>query len=119
MGADVVGGLPWFELLDEEARTHIDFCFELAKKHDKDIHMLVDDTDNPLSRSLEYLAAKEQYERQRSWRSFQHLMERLLQLQSTNAIIQSLMQERLLEQMTAGAAPDDSADVVSKTRGAA
>ena len=68
---------------------------------------------------LEYLAAKEQYERQRSWRSFQHLMERLLQLQSTNAIIQSLMQERLLEQMTAGAAPDDSADVVSKTRGAA
>jgi cytosine/creatinine deaminase len=58
MGADVVGGLPWFELLDEEARTHIDFCFELAKKYDKDIHMLVDDTDNPLSRSLEYLAFK-------------------------------------------------------------
>ncbi len=58
MGADVVGGLPWFELLDEEARTHIDLCFELATKHDKDIHMLVDDTDNPLSRSLEYLAIK-------------------------------------------------------------
>jgi cytosine deaminase len=58
MGADVVGGLPWFEMLDEDARSHIDFCFELAKKHDKDIHMLVDDTDNPLSRSLEYLAVK-------------------------------------------------------------
>tara|TARA_B100000686_G_C16791344_1_gene978932 strand:- start:340 stop:1581 length:1242 start_codon:yes stop_codon:yes gene_type:complete len=58
MGADVVGGLPWHEHLDEDARTHIDFCFELAMEHDKDIHMLVDDTDNPNSRSLEYLASK-------------------------------------------------------------
>lgn len=58
LGADVVGGLPWFEMLDEDARTHIDWCFELAKKYDKDIHMLVDDTDNPMSRSLEYLAVK-------------------------------------------------------------
>jgi cytosine/creatinine deaminase len=58
LGADVVGGLPWFEMLDEDARAHIDWCFELAKKHDKDIHMLVDDTDNPKSRSLEYLAVK-------------------------------------------------------------
>ena len=58
MGADVVGGLPWFEMLDEDARTHIDHCFKLAKQYDKDIHMLVDDTDNPLSRSLEYLAVK-------------------------------------------------------------
>ncbi|HLX55815.1 MAG TPA: amidohydrolase family protein, partial [Ktedonobacteraceae bacterium] len=45
-------------MLDDEARAHIDFCFELAKRYDKDIHMLVDDTDNPLSRSLEYLAVK-------------------------------------------------------------
>jgi cytosine/creatinine deaminase len=58
LGADVVGGLPWFELLDEDARAHIDFCFALAKRNDKDIHMLVDDTDNALSRSLEYLAVK-------------------------------------------------------------
>ncbi len=58
LGADVVGGLPWFEMLDDDARAHIDFCFELAKRYDKDIHMLVDDTDNPLSRSLEYLAVK-------------------------------------------------------------
>jgi cytosine/creatinine deaminase len=62
LGADVVGGLPWFEMLDEEARSHIDFCFELAKRYDKDIHMLVDDTDNPLSRSLEYLAVKTMHE---------------------------------------------------------
>jgi cytosine/creatinine deaminase len=58
MGADVVGGLPWHEYLDEDARSHIDLCFQLAKKYDKDIHMLVDDTDNPQSRSLEYLAVK-------------------------------------------------------------
>ncbi len=58
IGADVVGGLPWHEHLDEDARSHIDFCFDLAKKYDKDIHMLVDDTDNPNSRSLEYLAVK-------------------------------------------------------------
>ena len=58
LGANVVGGLPWFEMLDEEAHAHIDFCFQLAKRYDKDIHMLVDDTDNQLSRSLEYLAVK-------------------------------------------------------------
>jgi cytosine/creatinine deaminase len=58
LGADVVGGLPWFEMLDEDAHMHIDCCFELAKKHNKDIHMLVDDTDDPMSRSLEYLAVK-------------------------------------------------------------
>ena len=58
MGADVVGGLPWHEHLDEDARSHIDLCFDLAGKYDKDIHMLVDDTDNPNSRSLEYLAVK-------------------------------------------------------------
>lgn len=58
MGADVVGGLPWHEHIDEDARSHIDLCFDLAKKYDKDIHMLVDDTDNPNSRSLEYLAVK-------------------------------------------------------------
>ena len=58
IGADVVGGLPWHEHLDEDAHAHIDFCFELAMEYDKDIHMLVDDTDNANSRSLEYLAAK-------------------------------------------------------------
>jgi len=58
MGCDVVGGLPWYEYTDEEARQHIDTCFDLAKRHDLDIHMLVDDTDDANSRSLEYLALK-------------------------------------------------------------
>lgn len=57
-GCDVVGGLPWYEYTDDEARRHIDICFGMAIKHDLDIHMLVDDTDDPNSRSLEYLALK-------------------------------------------------------------
>ena len=57
-GCDVVGGLPWYEYTDAEAREHIDVCFALAERHDLDIHMLADDTDDPNSRSLEYLAWK-------------------------------------------------------------
>jgi len=57
-GCDVVGGLPWYEYSDAEARQHIDICFDLAKQHDLDVHMLVDDTDDANSRSLEYLALK-------------------------------------------------------------
>jgi cytosine/creatinine deaminase len=58
LGANIVGGLPWYERLDHHMHEHIDFCFELAKRTDTDIHMLADDTDNPTSRSLEYLAAR-------------------------------------------------------------
>jgi cytosine deaminase len=57
-GCDIVGGLPWYEYTDAEARDHIDVCFDIAKKYDRDIHMLVDDTDDENSRSLEYLALK-------------------------------------------------------------
>jgi cytosine deaminase len=57
-GCDIVGGLPWYEYTDGEARQHIDICFDIAKRHDLDIHMLVDDTDDANSRSLEYLALK-------------------------------------------------------------
>ncbi|MEA2197238.1 MAG: cytosine/creatinine deaminase [Solirubrobacteraceae bacterium] len=58
LGADVVGGLPWYERSDRHVHEHIDFCFELADRYAKDIHMLVDDTDDPTSRSLEYLALR-------------------------------------------------------------
>jgi cytosine deaminase len=57
-GCDIVGGLPWYEYTDEEARQHIDSCFNIAKRYDRDIHMLVDDTDDTNSRSLEALALK-------------------------------------------------------------
>jgi cytosine/creatinine deaminase len=58
LGCDVVGGLPWYERLDKHGQEHVDFCFELAKRTDKDIHMLADDTDDPYSRTLEYLAVR-------------------------------------------------------------
>ena len=58
LGADVVGGLPWHERTDEDVRAHVDYCFDLAKKHGTDIHVLADDTLDPDSRSLEYLAEK-------------------------------------------------------------
>src|SRR4249920_4013370 len=57
-GCDIVGGLPWYEYTNAEAREHIDICFDIAKRYDRDIHMLVDDTDDANSRSLEYLALK-------------------------------------------------------------
>ena len=58
LGADVVGGLPWVEPTEADQRRHVDFCFELARERDADIHMLVDDTLDPSSRTLEYLAVK-------------------------------------------------------------
>ena len=58
IGCDIVGGLPWYEYTDADARDHINVCFDLAKKYDRDVHMLVDDTDDENSRSLEYLAWK-------------------------------------------------------------
>jgi hypothetical protein len=48
---------------------------------------------------LEYLAAKEEYERYKTGRAYKRFTDRLLQLQSTNAIITSLINEHTLEQM--------------------
>jgi cytosine deaminase len=59
LGADVVGGFPWFEYLDDQARAHIDAIFALAQRYDRPIHMLVDDApEDPTTRNLEYLALK-------------------------------------------------------------
>jgi cytosine/creatinine deaminase len=57
-GCDVVGGLPWYEYTDADAREHIDVCFAIARRHDLDVHVLADDTDDANSRTLEYLAWK-------------------------------------------------------------
>jgi cytosine deaminase len=59
LGVDAVGGFPWIEESTKDAEEHIDIVFDMAKKFDLDIHMLVDD--DPLdsySRNLEYLAIK-------------------------------------------------------------
>src|SRR5262245_38001177 len=35
-GCDIVGGLPWYEFSDTDASDHIDICFNIAKRHDRD-----------------------------------------------------------------------------------
>ncbi len=56
MGADVVGGMPAAEWIQDEARRHVDLVFELATKHGLDIDMHMDQSKDPFDRSLEYTA---------------------------------------------------------------
>lgn len=58
LGADVVGGIPWIEFTDAEAQKHIDFCFDLARAHDADISMLLDDAGDASLRTLEMMATE-------------------------------------------------------------
>lgn len=55
-GADVVGGMPHGEQTMDDAARQIEIAFEIAKAHDADIDMHVDETDNPYWQSLELLA---------------------------------------------------------------
>jgi len=57
LGADVVGGIPWLERSYEESFNAIDCIFEIAKKYGKDVHFL-DNTLDPNSRTIEYIALK-------------------------------------------------------------
>ena len=54
-GGDVVGGMPHWELDELSARQHIDVCMKLARKHNADVDMHVDETDDPRSRTLAML----------------------------------------------------------------
>jgi cytosine deaminase len=54
-GADLVGGMPHWEVDHEAARRQIDFCMQLAVRHDVDVDMHVDETDDPAWHSLELL----------------------------------------------------------------
>lgn len=58
LGSDVVGGIPWIEYTDEDARVHIDKMFEIAKEFDKDVAMLTDDAGDPGLKTTEMLALK-------------------------------------------------------------
>ncbi len=58
MGADVVGGIPWIEYTDEDARKHIDLMFKIAKDHNRDVAMLTDDAGDPTLKTTEMLAVK-------------------------------------------------------------
>jgi cytosine deaminase len=55
-GADVVGGIPWIEPDEAAAREHIDRCFALAARFDRDVHLLCDDVPDARSRTLEMTA---------------------------------------------------------------
>jgi cytosine deaminase len=54
-GATIVGGMPHWEASRGDAEAHIQFCLELAREHDADVDMHVDETDDPRSRTLEML----------------------------------------------------------------
>jgi cytosine/creatinine deaminase len=56
VSADVVAGIPWIEKSEGARKAHADMCLELAKEFAKPLHLVCDDTVNPNSRTLEYLA---------------------------------------------------------------
>lgn len=58
VGADVVGGVPANEMTDEDSKKHLDIVFDIAKEYDADIDVHIDETDDPSSRTLQYLAVK-------------------------------------------------------------
>jgi len=46
-GADVVGGIPWIEYSDADARAHVDWACALAARLNRRVAMLVDDAGDP------------------------------------------------------------------------
>jgi cytosine deaminase len=56
LGADVVGGIPWIEHTDAEAREHVRRMCALAAQHDRRVAMLVDDAGDPALHTTEMLA---------------------------------------------------------------
>jgi hypothetical protein len=61
------------------------------------------------SARLHFLAAQEAYGRHRSWFTFRQVLERLFQLQSTNAVVQALLNERTLEERLTRSTPESEA----------
>src|SRR5215213_3124499 len=51
-GADVVGGMPHWEADRDAAGRHVELCLRLAVRHDADVDMHVDETDDPRARTL-------------------------------------------------------------------
>jgi cytosine deaminase len=58
LGAEVVGGIPWIEYTEADARTHVAAMFGLAREFGKDVSMLVDDAGDPGLRTLEMMAVQ-------------------------------------------------------------
>ena len=51
-GADVVGGMPFAEMIESDSDRHIDFAFALARRFDRDVQMHIDESDDPGARTL-------------------------------------------------------------------
>jgi cytosine/creatinine deaminase len=51
-GAHVVGGMPHWEPDESAQREHVRICFDLAERHDVDVDMHVDETDDGSIRTL-------------------------------------------------------------------
>lgn len=56
LGADVVGGIPWIEHTDDDAREHVRRMCALAAEHGKRVAMLVDDAGDASLHTTEMLA---------------------------------------------------------------
>lgn len=56
MGADLIGGMPAAEWLDEHKLRHVDLVFEIAEKYNVLIDMHIDQSKDMFDRSLEYTA---------------------------------------------------------------
>ncbi|MEA4915241.1 MAG: amidohydrolase family protein [Christensenella sp.] len=56
MGADVAGGMPAAEWLDEWKKQHVDLVFEIAEKYGCMIDMHIDQSKDMFDRTLEYTA---------------------------------------------------------------
>ena len=54
-GGDLVGGMPHWETGERAAREHIGICMRLAQRHDTDVDMHIDETDDPGSKTLSML----------------------------------------------------------------
>jgi cytosine/creatinine deaminase len=55
-GADAVGGIPWIEDSDRDARRHVEWACSLAARTGRRVAMLVDDAGDPSLRTTEMLA---------------------------------------------------------------
>ncbi|MDQ6643466.1 MAG: cytosine deaminase [Chloroflexota bacterium] len=57
LGCDLVGGIPHFEWTRDMGVEDVHYAFELAKEFNRDIDCHCDETDDPLSRFTEVMAA--------------------------------------------------------------
>ncbi len=57
-GATHVGGMPHNENTPEDSRKHVNILFDIAERFNVDIDSHTDETDDPNSRTLQYMAAE-------------------------------------------------------------